>query len=604
MPFTAPNRNRLWADLIVEELVRSGVTHFYIAPGSRSTPLVTAVAANEKATATVHFDERGTAFMALGYGRAAGRAAAWITTSGTALANGLPAVIEADLEHIPIILLTADRPPELRDTDANQTIRQPGIFGAHVRWTVDMPAPDTELDPAYVLTTVDQAVRRSEDGPVHMNCMFREPLAPERVPFEPLREHRAFVRWTEGENPFTTYESGFDDPSTVATSLEAMLRSAERPLFILGRLGSARLLGASVIESIRESGIDVPIFADITSQLRLGSGGYPFIPSWDALLYNKSLLEHIEPDLVLQFGRSPVSKRLQQFLEMTCPAEWVVVAGGPERIDPRHRVTRRVSAAPGSVFASLISSLASRADSVTGPGDDESAGRRDWTNMWRQLSGTVDAWRKEFFENGTQLTEQRSASMLSSRLSAKSFLGLGSSAPVRHMDVFASATGTRVPVCANRGASGIDGTIATACGYADASGRRGVVFLGDLALLHDLNSLKAAAERALVIVVVNNDGGGIFSYLPIRRHEDIFERFFGTPHGLSFEHAADMFGLAYSHPETIDEYRSTLEKVIASRTGSLVEVRTDRTENYEEQRRLLVELADRTSRAMGGGREE
>lgn len=600
MPFTAPNPNRLWADLIVEELVRTGITHFYIAPGSRSTPLVTAVAAHEETTSTVHFDERGTAFMALGYARASGRAAAWVTTSGTALANGLPAVVEADLEHIPMILLTADRPPELRDTDANQTIRQPGLFGSHVRWMVDLPTPDSELDPAFVLTTIDQAVRRSEDGPVHVNCMFREPLAPERIPFDPLREHPAFRRWEEGEAPFTTYESGFTDPGSIATGLEVSLRSAERPLIVLGRLGSARLLGTSAIESIRESGLDVPILADISSQVRLGSGGFPFIPSWDALLYNKSLLQHIEPDLVLQFGRSPVSKRLKQFLESACPAEWVVVADGQDRIDPRHRVTRRISAAPGSVFASLVSGLASRPD-----GDvREPDGRRDWTDTWMRLSGAVDGWRNDVFKTGTELTEQRSASMLSSRLPARSFLGIGSSTPVRHMDVFASSSGTRVPVCTNRGASGIDGTIATACGYADGSGRRGIVFLGDLTLLHDLNSLKAAAERSLVVVVINNDGGGIFSYLPIRRHEAVFEEYFGTPHGLTFEHAARMFGFDYSRPGSIDEYRSTLEKAIASTRGSLVEIQTDRHENYEEQRRLLVALSDRTTRLIDDGLPE
>ncbi|NNF02893.1 MAG: 2-succinyl-5-enolpyruvyl-6-hydroxy-3-cyclohexene-1-carboxylic-acid synthase, partial [Rhodothermales bacterium] len=478
----------------MEELVRCGVTRFYIAPGSRSTPLVTAVAAHDKATAIVHFDERGTAFMALGYARASGRAAAWITTSGTALANGLPAVIEADLERVPMILLTADRPPELRDTDANQTIRQPGLFGDHIRWMVDLPAPDTELDPAYVLTTVDQAVGRSLSGPVHINCMFREPLAPERVPYEPLGEHPAFVRWQEHDRPYTSYEASSWDPMTVAAGLEAAVRTAERPLVILGRIGSAGLLGTSVVDSIRDGGFDLPILADITSQVRLGSGGFPFIPSWDALLYNKSLLDRIGPDLVVQFGRSPVSKRLQQYLETACPEEWLVVADGDDRIDPGHRVTKRISAPPGSVFASLVTSMASRSPS---DGDDSPV-RSEWTDTWKRLSGAVESWRLDVFEAGTELTEQRSAAMLSSRLPARSFLCLGSSTPVRHMDVFASWTGTRVPVCANRGASGIDGTIATACGYADGSARRGVVFLGDLALLHDLNSLKAAADRDLI----------------------------------------------------------------------------------------------------------
>nr|MBA3389279.1 2-succinyl-5-enolpyruvyl-6-hydroxy-3-cyclohexene-1-carboxylic-acid synthase [Rubrobacter sp.] len=174
--------NRLWAGLIVEELVRSGIDFFCVAPGSRSTPLVAALAENPKARSLVHFDERGTAFAALGYARATGRPAVWITTSGTAVANGLPAVVEASVDGVPMILLTADRPPELRQTGANQTVDQPDIFGDFVRWRFDLPAPDLSVDPAMVLTTVDQAAYRAvraPRGPVHLNLMFREPFLPD-----------------------------------------------------------------------------------------------------------------------------------------------------------------------------------------------------------------------------------------------------------------------------------------------------------------------------------------------------------------------------------------------------------------------------------------
>src|SRR5215218_10321464 len=199
-----PRANRLWATLIVEELVRSGVDFFCVAPGSRSTPLVAALAANEKAESLIHFDERGTAFAAIGYARATGSPAAWITTSGTAVANGLPAVVEAATDGVPMILLTADRPPELRQTGANQTIDQPDIFGDYIRWRFDLPAPDAAIDPAMVLTTVDQAVyraRRTPSGPVHLNLMFREPLIPEDGD-EPLA---APVRWRESDEPYTRY---------------------------------------------------------------------------------------------------------------------------------------------------------------------------------------------------------------------------------------------------------------------------------------------------------------------------------------------------------------------------------------------------------------
>src|SRR5918992_1312294 len=200
-----PRANRLWAYLIVEELVRSGVDFFCVAPGSRSTPLVAALATNENAESLIHFDERGTAFAALGYARATGRPAAWITTSGTAVANGLPAVVEAATDGVPMILLTADRPPELRQTGANQTIDQPDIFGDYVRWRFDLPAPQEAVDRAMVLTTVDQAVYRTlraPSGPVHLNLMFREPFIPDEDPGEELSVP---PRWQRSGEPYTRY---------------------------------------------------------------------------------------------------------------------------------------------------------------------------------------------------------------------------------------------------------------------------------------------------------------------------------------------------------------------------------------------------------------
>src|ERR671921_511517 len=200
-----PRANRLWANLIVEELVRCGIDFFCVAPGSRSTPLVAALAANNRARNLVHFDERGTAFAALGYARATGRPAAWITTSGTAVANGLPAVVEAATDGVPMILLTADRPPELRQTGANQTIDQPDIFGDYVRWRFDLPAPNPDTDPAMVLTTIDQAAYRAgrtPQGPVHLNLMFREPFLSgpedEDIPSGP-------ASWVQGDEPYPRY---------------------------------------------------------------------------------------------------------------------------------------------------------------------------------------------------------------------------------------------------------------------------------------------------------------------------------------------------------------------------------------------------------------
>ena len=280
-PGDTPRANLLWATLIVEELARSGVDFFCVAPGSRSTPLIAALAANERARNLVHFDERGTAYAALGYARATGRPAAWITTSGTAVANGLPAAIEAAIDGVPMILLTADRPPELRQTGANQTIDQPDIFGDYVRWRFDLPAPEAAVDPAMVLTTVDQTVyraRRAPSGPVHLNLMFREPFLPEDGD-EPLA---APVRWRESDEPYTRYAA--TGPAVDLDEVERLreeLRPVKKGLVVAGRLPS-RKQGEAALR-LAES-LDWPLLPDVGSQVRLGARSENLVPYYDALL--------------------------------------------------------------------------------------------------------------------------------------------------------------------------------------------------------------------------------------------------------------------------------------------------------------------------------
>src|SRR5215210_6586165 len=272
-----PRANRLWAYLIVEELLRCGVDFFCVAPGSRSTPLVAALAANEKARTLVHFDERGTAFAALGYARATGRPAAWITTSGTAVANGLPAVVEASTDGVPMILLTADRPPELRQTGANQTIDQPDIFGDYVRWRFDLPAPDPGIDPAMVLTTVDQAAYRASrapQGPVHLNLMFREPFLLEGDE-DALSGPSS---WERSDEPYTRYAA--TKPAVDGMEIHKLwetLRPVRRGLVVAGRLAS-RKQGEAVLRLAEVLGW--PLLPDIGSQVRLGADSQGLVPHY------------------------------------------------------------------------------------------------------------------------------------------------------------------------------------------------------------------------------------------------------------------------------------------------------------------------------------
>ena len=580
----APNRTYLWTQCLVEELVRCGVDTFFVAPGSRSTPLTVAAARHPGARVVLHVDERGSAFAALGYGRAAGHPAAWITTSGTAVANGLPAVVEAGTDGVPMLLLTADRPPELRDTGANQTIDQVKIFGDYVRWTVDVPVPSPEIDPAYVLTTADQAVhqaRRAPCGPVHLNCMFRKPLEPVASD-DPLDLPPAVREWESLETPFTTYPEPVAGPrADMVDELAADLAGTPRGLIVAGRLDTAR--DARAVRALANH-LGWPLLPDVTSRLRLGpADGSPRIATFDAILGATAFRDEADPDAVLHIGGRQASKRLRLFLKDTEPLLWAVVRPSPDRVDPDHRVTHHVEAHPAAFAHALRERL------------PENLGSREarwaYRSHWMQADRRVREVLRET-ERADTLDEPLLARLVTRHLPDAHALVTASSMPVRDVNRFGSVDGPPAPVYANRGASGIDGTVATTAGVVEARSGPATLLIGDLALWHDLNSLALVADRPVVIVVVNNDGGGIFHKLPIRDHPDVFEPYFTTPHGRSFADAARTFGLSYANPATpsafIDAYRQATEEGGAT----LIEVTADRTDTEERRAALDRRIRD------------
>lgn len=580
MTFNAPNRNRFWADLLVEELIRSGVDFFCLAPGSRSTPLTTAVAAHPKARALLHFDERGAAFCALGYARATGRPAVWMTTSGTAVANGLPAVVEAANDGVPLLLVTADRPPELRDTGTNQTIDQVKIFGGYVRWQFELPVPADAVDPSVVLTTVDHAVHRAcrpaQPGPVHLNCMFREPLAPDAEPWD-AGVPPALALWKAGSSPFTRYAVPAGAPSEVETApVWHALRQAERGLVVAGRLAHAAQ-GAAV-RNLAEA-LGWPLLADIASQVRLGMPGPTQVVYYDQVLASAPFREAHPPDAVLYVGGLGASKRLLQFIEQSAPTCFAVLREDGARFDPIHRVTHRIEARIEGYCAALAALASARLALPV-----------KWPASWRAADDRVAACLDEVFADTNRLTEPLVARLIAQHLPAGHGLCLASSMPVRDMDMYAPPGGAPARVAVNRGASGIDGTVATAAGFTEGLQAPVTLVIGDLALLHDLNSLALLRDRPVVVVVVNNDGGGIFSFLPIARHTDVFEPYFGTPHGLTFAAAAALFGLAYHHPETPEAFLAAYVAACGRPAATLMEVTTNRKSNHALHQDLLTRV--------------
>ena len=572
----AANLNHLWATLVIEELVRSGVVTYCIAPGSRSAPLTVAVARHNRASGIVHFDERGAAFHALGYGRATNTPAAIVTTSGSALANVWPAVVEASLDHVPLLVLSGDRPPELQDAGANQTMDQVKFFGGFVQWAASLPCPSTSIDPAMVLTTVDQAVSRCRGpvrGAVHINFMLREPLAP-------TGEHACFDsyltpvrRWTESGRPYTQFGSAVVHPTReLLNDISAAVGFGTRGIVVAGRLaGSAERRAVSGLAA----SLGWPLLPDITSGLRLDSTARTAVHRYETLLGSEAFMQRHPVDTVLQIGGRLTSKRLLKRLESGAPEHYVLIDDQPERHDPAHRVTQR-HRLPVTTFCEALRGIVG------------AVGDAGWLESWQTASELAEARFNAVLSQRHAVSEPGIAWFVSRCIGAGEGLFLASSMPIRDMGTYGCARDEPVEVGANRGASGIDGTIAAAAGFARGLGKPVTLVTGDLAMLHDLNSLGLlrSLETPMVIVLLNNDGGGIFSFLPIVEISDVFEDYFGTPHGMTFEHAAALFGLDYARPSTIDEFVADYESARRRSGATLIEVQTRRQENRDLQMSL------------------
>ena len=569
------NINALWGSLLIEECIRHGIDYFCVSPGSRSTPLTVAAARNPRAKHIICYDERGAAFHALGYARATGKPAVLICTSGTAAANYYPAVIEADVDHVPMIILSSDRPPELRSTMANQTIEQQHLFGRTVRSFFDLPVPTVDISHQMPLTTIAHAIHRSQTppGPVHINCQFREPLAPTPQPL-PAAYVEAASAYQQSGVPQTSY------PATERTLTEAsantllrLINSAEKGIVAVGQLTSRKDQDA-VLRFVDKLGW--PTFADITSGLRLGHGNDSIITHFDQALLSTN--DSQAPDTVIHIGGQLVSKRFLQFCTRIRPENYAVIKRSPERYDPFHGVTHRIQA---GVYP-LLSTVIPRFDPVI---------HSTWCQQWRAASQQIESTLAAR-DADTRLSEIDIARIVSQKIGPNDALFMGNSMPIRDMDMYAVGDGARVPVAANRGASGIDGNLATAAGYAVGHRKRTTLIIGDLTLLHDLNSLSMLryVKQPLTIIAINNGGGGIFHLLPIRQFEDVFEENFGTPHEFEFEHAARMFGVVYFRPKTLSEFRTTYQAALQSQTHTLIELQTNRQQNYDEHQALAAQI--------------
>ncbi len=569
------NINYCWGSLIVEELVRLGVEYFCIAPGSRSSPLSVCAGQNKKAKAIVHFDERGLGFYALGIASATHKPVVLICTSGTAAANFYPAIIEASKKKVPLIVLTADRPPELRQTGAVQTIDQVGIFGRYVKHFTDLPCPDLNIKPEFVLTTIDQAwyqAYRNSSGVAHINCMFRDPLTPIKTKDDLVAYTKGLSSWLKSQKSYTQYvhakAEGYKNPEIIAERINKI----KNGVIVVGKI--AKRHESQVVELAQMLGW--PIFADLTSGIRLGNQSKNIIHYFDQLL----LSESPKFDGVLHLGGRLTSKRYYEFIERTKPQEYIIVLDHPLRNDPTHQVTFRVDSCVGNFCRNIKPLMKKRGESAS-------------LKKLAALNLKVHKAIESFLKNDGRLSEIATARLVSQLIPKDTGLFVSNSMPIRDMDFYGDYTYCSVAVGGNRGASGIDGIIASAAGFAQGLGKPVTLMIGDLAALHDVNSLALLKDLSvpLVIVVLNNGGGGIFSFLPIAQDApQTFEKLFGTPHSQTFANAAAMFELNYAQPMDTEQFKNVYSQALKSQTTTIIEVITSRDENLKIHKNLQQQL--------------
>ncbi|MBV9580456.1 MAG: 2-succinyl-5-enolpyruvyl-6-hydroxy-3-cyclohexene-1-carboxylic-acid synthase [Chloroflexi bacterium] len=556
---------------LVGGLAAAGIRHVCACPGSRSTPLAIQLARQSDIKLWMHLDERSAAYFGLGLARTLREPVGLLATSGSATANFFPAVTEAMLSRVPLVVLTADRPHELRDNGAAQTIDQLRLYGPHVKWFFDLPEPDgsqAQLQHLAALAARAVSTATAEPaGPVHLNWPFREPLIPARV----SSLSRAPVRVSQPRLA----------PSLELTrDLARELQERPRGLIVVGPHDDPAL--ARPVTRLAAQ-LGYPILADGLSDLR--RGGYDrshVVETFDAFLRDPGTADKLAPDVVVRIGAIPTSKPLLQFLERHSQARHVVVDPGGWR-DPSSQATDLLQ-----VDATLL--CQSLADEVASDPDPE------WLADWLAINAASRRAIDGYFAADDELSEGKVFALLGDLLPDGATVYAGNSMPVRDLDSFLGQSEARLRCLSNRGTNGIDGVVSSALGASAANIGPVVLVIGDVSFYHDLNGLLAAGKHALdlLVVLVNNDGGGIFSFLPQAEQQGIdadFELLFGTPHGLEFRPFVEGYGGRFTRVEDWSAFRAAIADGLSRGGLQVVEVPTERRRNVVQHRAVWQSVA-------------
>lgn len=557
--------NRCWSKVILETLIHRGVTHFCIAPGSRSTPLTLEAIRLQnakRATCHSHFDERGLGFFALGLAKASNRAVAIIVTSGTATANLYPAVVEARQAGVNLILLTADRPPELLECGANQAILQQNMFAHYPLASINLPRPSQDYQANWLISVIDQACHQqaNQQGVIHINVPFAEPLYEARA--EEIDNHpwlSQLQSWFNQRHSWVDYQQPMQE---VSPHKRWDYWRSKKGVIAAGKLPPAQ---ASLLHNWAVE-LGWILITDIQSNVKAS------LPHADLWLANPIVKEKLlSADILIQFGSHFVSKRVNQFLNEFNGEYWIVEqrAGA---VDPNHRAHCRFNV-PANDWLQAHATLPQQA--------------------WSLEAQALSEFCIKFVEQqiGNNLNEASLAHQLN-RLAqqASACLFLGNSLFVRLADALAKLS-QNIPVYTNRGASGIDGLIATTAGLSLALNQPVISLIGDISTLHDLNSLALLKKvnQPCVLFVINNNGGAIFDVLPVQA--DVKDQYYRLPHNTDFSHIATMFDVKYVRPYTWADLNMLVKQALVRREATIIEIKVNPSDGSDIYKLLLNKIS-------------
>lgn len=581
MPFPFSNTNLIWTSILVETLHRLGLETAVICPGSRSAPLAIAFAQHPTIEAIPVLDERSAAFFALGIAQRSKKPTVLVCTSGTAGANFYPAVIEASISRVPLLILTADRPPELRDCNAGQAIDQQKLYGAYPNWYSELAIPmlDQELL-TYLRQTIVQAWERTlypVPGVVHLNMPFREPLAPIHQP-----EAEDFAtRWSESEFFAAVASAPLRSLTPISYPvLPPDWWQLQRGIIIAGvAQPPCPYRYCEAITRLART-LQVPVLAEGLSPVRNYAHLNPdLISTYDLMLRDPDLADKLTPDFVIRIGEMPTSKVLRQWLQQTQPRQWVIDPGD-RNLDPLHGQTTHLRISVEQLAISLPIQTEPESLSADHP----------YLHLWcasehrrrRALDQTLDGLETLF--------EGKIAWMLSQYLPAETPIFIANSTPVRDVEWFWKPNVLQLRPFCNRGANGIDGLLSTALGVAHRQ-PSAVLLTGDLSFLHDTNGLLLREKFCghLTIILINNNGGGIFELLPIAQFDPPFEAFFVTPMAINFEQLCAAYQIGYERVSSWDAFRQFLDP-LPQQGIRVLEIQCDRKADANWRRKYFGQI--------------